>query len=111
MMNEDRLIALLDFLEKDPSDEFTRFALALEYRKLGRTDEAVEQLELLRSRSPDYVGTYYHLGSMYREAGDAEQARAVLKMGARAADNQRDHHAKAEILSLLNELDDIDPFA
>ena len=38
---------LLDFLEKDPSDEFTRFALALEYRKLGRRDEAIGHLEVL----------------------------------------------------------------
>jgi len=110
-MNEDRLVALLDFLEKDPSDEFTRFALALEYRKLGRRDEAIGHLEVLVTKSPDYMGTYYHLGSMYREGGDPDRAIAVLRQGVKVADTQRDHHAKAELLSLLAELEDLDPYA
>lgn len=110
MMNEDRLELLLSFLKDDPQDEFTRFALAMEYRKLGKGDEAVKVLAALLEESPDYVGTYYHLGGLYREAGDQDRARSVLKKGIQIAEKLRDHHAKSELQSALMELDGEDLF-
>ena len=39
-----RLNLLEAYLKEDPFDEFLKYALALEYKSLGRTDEAYSQL-------------------------------------------------------------------
>lgn len=38
-MSQDRIAQLKEFLENDPADSFTRYALALEYAGLGEIQE------------------------------------------------------------------------
>jgi tetratricopeptide (TPR) repeat protein len=103
-MNQDRLSILHQYLKDDPSDEFTRFALAMEYRKLGRVDEAIREFEHLMSESPEYVGTYYHLGGLYAQSGDQIAAQRVYEKGVQIAERLRDHHAKSELKAALLDL-------
>lgn len=109
-MSEERLQILLDYLKEDSQDSFTRFALALEYRKLGRTAEALSELKNLVSDAPEYVGAYLHLGNLYRESGDLVAAQRVYEQGVRIAEEQRDHHAKSELQAAALNVDGIDPF-
>ncbi len=109
-MNENRLQVLVAYLGDDPSDEFTRFALALEYRKLGRLDDATREFERLVEESPEYVGTYYHLGGLYRTSGDAARAKSIFEKGVQIAERQRDHHAKSELKAALLDLSGEDLF-
>ena len=81
----DRLAALQDFLRDDPDDPFTRFALAQEHAKRGETAEALRFYEPLVQEHPDYVGTYYHLGGLYRVLGRDDDARATFRAGLAAA--------------------------
>ena len=99
----DRLAALQDFLRDDPDDPFTRFALAQEHAKRGDDDEALRYYEALVRDRPDYVGTYYHLGGLYRALGRDDEARATLRAGVDAATQAGDAHARAELQSALLE--------
>lgn len=89
----DRIEQLLQFYEEDPSDAFTRFALAREYLKEGQKEKALAFFEQLVEDDPDYTGTYYHLGKLYEQLGRREEAVATYRKGidvARARRNQKD---------------------
>lgn len=99
----DRLATLYQFLEEDPGDAFTRFALAQELRRLGRLEDAIEQFEELIADDPTYVGTYYHLGALLEETGRSEEAIHVYQTGIRITTETHDQHARAELQSALLE--------
>ncbi len=99
----DRLAALQDFLRDDPDDPFTRFALAQEHAKRGNTAEALAFYEALVREHAGYVGTYYHLGALYRSLGRDDDARATFRSGIAAATEAGDPHARAELQSALLE--------
>lgn len=100
-MNQDRLQALKSFYEEDPDDPFTRFALAQEFLKRGRTAEALHFFEQLVSDDPDYVGTYYHLGKLYESLDRVDEARRTYERGIKIAESKRDAHARAELQDAL----------
>lgn len=103
-----RIDALLSFLTDDPDDPFTRFALATEYRKAGRLEDAITTFEELRDRDPSYVGTYFHLGKAYAASGRMDRAAAVFRAGIEEAARQRDGHSRSELQAALLELEDPD---
>ena len=99
----DRLAALRAFLDDDPDDPFTRFALAQEHAGRGETDEALGYYEALVRERADYVGTYYHLGALYRALGRDDDARDTLRAGIAAATAAGDTHARSELQGALLE--------
>lgn len=99
----DRIAALESFLRDDPDDPFTRFALAQEHAKRGNTAEALSFYEALVRDRPDYVGTYYHLGALYRALGRDDDALGTFRAGIAAATAAGDAHARAELQSALLE--------
>ena len=103
----DRLKLLLQFLEKDPDDEFTRFALAMEFVKSGDEARARQTLVDLVADRPDYVGAYYHLAALYIRVGLHEAAAETYRTGIRVAERQRDRHARSELQAALLELEGI----
>ena len=98
-----RLAQLLAFHKEDPDDSFVRFALAAEYAKLGREEDARRAFEALREHDPDYVGTYYHLGKLYERTGMEVRAIETYRAGIDAAMRMSDFHARAELQSALME--------
>lgn len=100
-----RLDQLLTFHEDDPDDSFVRFALAAEYLKLGRLDEALSTFESLRQDDPRYVGTYYHLGKLYERIGRTQDAVSTYRDGMERAMEVTDFHARSELQSALLELE------
>lgn len=103
----DRLEALKGFYEEDPGDSFTRFALAQEYLKRGRTEEALRFFEGLVADDPDYVGTYYHLGKLYEALDRKEDAMRTYRQGIDVAQRRRDAHARAELQDALMQAEGI----
>lgn len=97
----DRRALLEQFLADDPSDAFTRFALAQECAKAGETDAALGHYEALRRDQPAYVGTYYHLGHLLLDLGRTDEALAAFRDGIAAATTAQDAHARAELQSAL----------
>ncbi|WP_412060678.1 tetratricopeptide repeat protein [Rubrivirga sp. IMCC45206] len=99
----DRIAALEGFLATDPDDPFTRFALAQEHAKRGDADRALAFYQALVADRPDYVGTYFHLGALYRALGRDADALDTYRAGIGAATSAGDLHARAELQSALLE--------
>ena len=99
----DRIAALEAFLIDDPDDPFTRFALAQEHRKAGQHSQALTIFEDLVRDHPAYVGTYYHLGALYSEMDQSDDALRIYRAGIAEATSAGDLHARAELQSALLE--------
>lgn len=93
----DRLEQLQAFLEEDPTDAFTRFALAQEYQKRDEPEEALALYEDLVETDPDYVGTYYHLGKLYEVLDRTDEAISTYEQGIAVAREQRDQKNLSEL--------------
>jgi len=100
-----RLEQMLGFLESDPHDPFTRYAVALELNSVGRPEEALDHLEKLRAEAPGYLPTYYQLGALLRAADRAADAQAAYEQGCAVARSAGDTHTLAELQAALDELD------
>lgn len=99
---EERRISLLKkFLETDPNDSFSRYALALDYIKLNRLDDAAKELEHLLTHTPDYTATYYHLGKVYEQQGRTEDAKKVYQTGITLTAQRGEAHANKELREAL----------
>lgn len=103
-----RLDQMLAFLESDPNDPFTRYAVALELNGAGRAEEALAHLEKLRTESPDYLPTYYQLGGLLRSLERTADAQAAYEQGCAVARRAGDTHTLAELQAALDELDSPD---
>lgn len=100
----DRLQTLLSFLEMDPSDEFTRFAIAMEHVNAGRDNEAQSWFLQILERNPRYIGVYYHLGKTLERMGRIDEAADVYTRGIAQARSMNDHHAASELEGALFDL-------
>lgn len=103
MTKMDRLEQLLRYHDDDPEDGFVRFAVAMEYLKLGRDGEALSWFEKLAGDQPDYVGTWFHLGRLYQRLGRREDAVRTFEEGIAHATRLRDGHARSELQAALME--------
>jgi predicted Zn-dependent protease len=102
MKSSDRLTQLERFLEADPGDSFTRYALALEHIGSGSTERGVQLLRETIERDPAYVPAYQMLGQQYARMGEDEQARDVLERGIVAARAAGNAHAASEMQTELD---------
>lgn len=96
-----RLEFLIKTTANPGADSFAWYALALEYKGLGRIDDALETFRKLRERDPSYVPMYLMCGTMLLEAERAGEARGWLEAGLEAARKKGDAHAAGEIESAL----------
>jgi len=96
-MNE-RIHQLIQFLEEDPKDEFTRYALALEYQKID-PHKAKEEFDYLLSNHPDYLPTYYVAAHHSIDLGDQSTAEKLFIKGIELAKAQRNQKAQMELQS------------
>lgn len=92
-----RLDQLLTFYQEDPTDPFTLYALATEYRAVGDTAEAWKYYDQLLRKHPTYVGTYYHAAALLTELNRRDEAEQVYRAGLVEARKQGQHHAAAEL--------------
>jgi Tfp pilus assembly protein PilF len=99
-----RIEILKTFLEQDPRDSFSRYALALEYVKAGRPDDARREFETVRENDPGYVATYFQLGQLYRTLGLKHDAEKCLRQGVVAATKAGDEHTRSELEGALEML-------
>lgn len=105
-MNESRVKKLKEFLEADPADSFSRFALALEHLKADDTDTARNHFEHILKHDPEYVGVYYHLGKLYQLTGQPRKALKTFTTGIAAARKANDLHAASELEQAVSELEE-----
>ncbi|MAT39917.1 MAG: hypothetical protein CL946_09975 [Ectothiorhodospiraceae bacterium] len=103
---KNRLESLLKFLEDDPNDSFTRYAVALEYSKDGKQDDARKQFEETLRRDPEYLPAYHQLGQLLGELCEFGEAERIYTTGMQLAAKLGEHHTRSEMEAELDELKD-----
>ena len=96
---------LEEFVAADPSDTFSRYALALELEKQQRNADAIARLREVIERDASYVAAYYHLGRMLAREGQEGEAREVYATGLDVAAKAGDRRTQQEIQEALAALD------
>lgn len=104
MQQLDRMTRLLELHEKDPSNPFPIYGLALECKKEGQSEKAAGYFEILLNKHSDYVPAYFHYGQLLVDEGQEERARQVLTQGVAAAQRKGDRHALSELEAALTML-------
>lgn len=99
----DRLTALLQFYQDDPSDPFNVYALGLEYLK-SEPDAARHYFGILLEKHPGYLPTYYHAAKFFADNGEKDKARSVFEKGIDLARQSNDNKAWRELKSAYDEL-------
>jgi Tfp pilus assembly protein PilF len=100
----ERIQKLQEYLQKTPEDNFLKHALALEYIKLNDDEKARRLFEEILSRSPDYIGSYYHLAKLLERNGETEIAIQWYEKGMTAAKEVKDQHAYNELQAAYDDL-------
>ena len=96
-MNTPRIDQIKEFLLESPDDSFLLFALAKEYEKNENFKVALEVYLQLRKVDAEYVGTYYHLGKLYEELDELQNAMNIYDEGIKVANGQKDWHSLSEL--------------
>ena len=96
---------LEDTLRQDPDNTFARYGMAME---LTGSDPAAAwtHFEYLLLHHPEYAATYFQAGIFLINQGRLDEARQVLAKGVEVTGRQGKHHARAELQSALDDLDD-----
>jgi tetratricopeptide (TPR) repeat protein len=99
-----RIEKLHELLQQLPDDNFLRHALALEYIKLQKDDEARNLFEAILNNSPEYIGSYYHLGKLLERNSEKELAIKWYEKGMQQAKAANDNHAYNELQAAYEDL-------
>jgi hypothetical protein len=86
------------------NDPFHHYARAMELRSLGRVPEAAQAFAEVCQRFAQYVPSYLMAAQLFRELGDAAQARQHAEAGVAAARRDGNEHALSELTALLDGL-------
>lgn len=99
-----RLEALLELVQKDENDSFSRYGVAMEYAGAGDHVKAAETFNELLRRDPDYHAAYYHLAKTYEALGKVREAFATYEKGIVVARKLNNQHAVNELIDARDEL-------
>jgi Tfp pilus assembly protein PilF len=102
-MTVSRLSTLLNFLNEDPADAFTHYAIALEYVTMGNIQDAVAKFEEVITLDPSYVPAYHQLGLLFVREHRTADAKAMLERGIEAAMKAGDAHARMEMQEAIDD--------
>ena len=97
-----RLEVLEKMVKSGSSDSFAFYALAMEYRKDNRNDEALNTFQQLRARDSDYLPMYLMAGQIYVAAARWTEARDWLETGIALAKVKGNQQALGELEAELN---------
>jgi len=99
----------LEMLEKlaasGKADAFALYALAMEYRTAGRSEDALRAFETLRAKDASYLPMYLMAGQLLLEMSRQQDARGWLEAGVELATTKVDAKAKNELLAALSDCD------
>lgn len=105
-MTESRIQLLKSFIEKDPSDPFNSYALALEYVKSGLHSEAQQLFANLLASHPNYLPVYYHFGQLLEKINQQKRAIEIYIRGEHVAKEQVNIKTMNELRSARELLED-----
>lgn len=103
MTSTSRIDALERMIERNPDDVRIRFGLAMEYERLGRWENAIEELKLYLASADDEGNAWGRLGRALSQLGRDEEAREAYRRGVDAA-HRHGHPSMAAELEDAREL-------
>ena len=106
MEEKSRLEQFKEFVALDPTDSFSRFALAMEYMALPDFEEAIRQFQEVIKMDPNYSAAYFQAAIASQRAEKLQQAREFLQTGIRVAQEKGDLHARDEMKAVLESLEE-----
>ena len=93
---QNRIQQLEKYLEKDPKEAFSNYALALELVDID--DVKAEKLfDYLLDEHPDYTATYYHAAAFQTELGNIEKAQEIYENGLKVLKSTNETKALQEL--------------
>jgi Tfp pilus assembly protein PilF len=102
--HKNKISRLAKNIQKDPSDTFSKFALALELLKDDRVEKAQILFEAILKQDPDYLGVYYHLGKLYQSREMYNLAKEMFTDGVKVAQKKNESRTKSELSEALIQL-------
>jgi predicted Zn-dependent protease len=100
----DKLAALNEILQLDPTNAFARYGLAMEFVSQNNTDAALTEFTTLIGHNPDYVPAYQMSAQTLSKLGRTEEALTRLHEGISAANRTGNQHALAEMEGMREDL-------
>ncbi len=100
----ERINKILEFLKSNPTDNFLRHALALEYIKIGNDVSAKQLFIDILTESPNYIGSYYHLAKLLERTGEKDLAINYYEKGMIEAKQAKDNHSYNELQAAYEDL-------
>jgi predicted Zn-dependent protease len=104
IVDMDKLAALNEILQLDPTNAFARYGLAMEHVSHGNLESALTEFDTLISHNPDYVPGYQMSAQTLIKAGRTEAALTRLHEGIAAANRTSNQHALAEMEAMRQDL-------
>lgn len=101
-----RLEQFKEFVELDPTDIFSRYALAMEYLGAEQYQESIMQFQEVLKLDSTYSAAYFQASIASRKNDQIAEARDYLVRGIEVADKKGDRHARDEMKQALEDLDD-----
>ena len=99
-------LAMLETMTGGGSKEpFAWYGLAMEYKNVGRLEDAATTFRKLRELDPDYLATYLMAGQNAASLGDVSEAKTWLEQGLEVATRKGDEKARSELAQALEELE------
>lgn len=91
-------------IDEDPENPFAYFALAREFLKAQKRDQAREHYEHLIRYFPDYGGTYYHYAILLIEDNEMEAAVKIMDRGIEILRQTNEAHLLSELRALREQV-------
>jgi tetratricopeptide (TPR) repeat protein len=101
MQKTDRMQKLEGMLEANPGDAFLLFAMGMEHKKVGNTEEAIRWFNKTLEKDPGYCVAYHQTALTHEDAGNIESAKVAYREGIEVARKKGDHHAAEEMEAAL----------
>ncbi len=79
----DKIAALSEILQADPTNAFARYGLAMEHISQGQTDTALRRVRHTHPAQPDYVPAYQMSAQTLAKLGRTQEALERLHHGHR----------------------------
>ena len=100
----DKIAALGEILELDPTTAFARYGLAMEHVAQGHAEAGLAEFATLTSHTPDYVPAYQMSAQTLLKLGRNDEARERLDAGIAAAERTHNQQALSEMSAMRDEL-------
>ena len=100
----DKLAALNEILQLDPTNAFARYGLAMEYLTQGNTEAALAAFAACIEHNPDYVPAFQMSAQTLAKLGRTQEALDRIEAGLAAASCTGNDHARSEMEALRAEI-------